>query len=164
MGGPARKTPRTIEITLDLPHLALAGATVILLIGVAAALLRDEPKRVAPAKPREGGEVRDVSPGGTLFDRDEGLVVRRPERQVTPESIPAGGFELDLGVFTSRSMAEKVRQRASGVGVAAFVVGEGSGSFRVTAGPLATSEEARQAAAQLKARLGRPVQVRERRP
>ncbi len=107
------------------------------------------------------GRVESIDKGATIFDRaGGGAAPPAPVRQVTREGALAGAFELDLGSAKTRQDAERIAALSRSIGVAASVVGQPDGSYRVAGGPFKTEAEARRQASKLAALLGRDVRVR----
>lgn len=137
-----------IELTLDLPRLLLLVAVAVLLLAAAFAVGRvTAPTSVpAAATTRSGGAPAGEEVGaGTIFDRTG---ERADHRQVTNEVAATGGFELDLGTVSDRTIAERRRQEVAARGITAVVVSS-AGGFRVAAGPFTTRRDAELAAARL---------------
>ena len=157
---------RTVEFEFRLGHLIGLLILVAALVVSFALYWRAERRRPAPqpapaaAAPKSPGPVEDVGAQGNVFDRGGAESLDR-SRQVTREA-GGNGLELDLGDYTMRDAAERVRAAAKSAGFEANVVlvpGK-TPRFRVVAGPFADRAAAGRAADSLGRVLGRPVTPR----
>jgi cell division protein FtsN len=134
----------TLELNLTkgvlLLSLALAIVFVAFLAGRASVETQADVPATLSATPASELETNDAS----VFDRSE--------------SSRGARFELDLGEYVDRAAAEARRQAATRSGVAAMVVQQSNGKFRVAAGPFESDQQARQAARRLD--VASPIAVR----
>ena len=158
---------RTVEFEFRLGHLVGLLVLVAALVLSFALYWRAERRRpaappAAPAAvaPKSPGPVEDVGAQGNVFDRGGAESLDR-SRQVTREA-GGSGLELDLGDYTLRDAAERVRAAAKSAGFEAnvVIVPGTTARFRVVAGPFANRAEADRAAGTLGRILGRPVKPR----
>ncbi len=158
---------RYVEFELTGRRLAVLAVVIIAaglaVLGPRACARRgaESPAGVAGAAGGTAGGVESIDKGATIFDREGGgAAAPAPARQVTREGALAGVFELDLGAAKTREDAERIAALSRSIGVAASVVRQPDGSYRVAGGPFKTEAEARRQASKLAALLGRDVRLR----
>lgn len=162
-------SPRVFEWEMDLPRVVFVGILALGALLAAFALGRwTSPKApetlfaTSPASSHaaEDTTVRDISDEATIFDRaGEGAAERASDRQITPEVLSEGRYEVEVGVTAKRSQAEAWRARLKQLGLDSYVVHAGQGRYRVAAGPFETETEAERVSRRLTKVLGRSMRV-----
>jgi DedD protein len=103
----------------------------------------------ATPKPEPTAVVK-AGPGGPVDAVPSPRVASNLPATVAPAAAPAGGFTIQVGVFSEKARADALAAQLKGKGFAAIVSGPADGRFNVRVGSYADRAEAEKAQARLR--------------
>jgi len=162
------RRPRTVEIELDPPRLAMLFALLLLALSGAFWFGRLTAPggrgglsgAVTPAGQAGTAPAHDVAASASLFDREgPGGATPEPKRELARDASRQGRFALAAGQAPTRREAEALAAKIRALGLPVLLTRTATGRYEIAAGPFSSREEAERVRPALERGLRRPVRL-----